>query len=427
MKIQSIIGREIIDSRGNPTVEADVTVSGGMKASAAVPSGASTGTHEAHELRDQDPARFKGLGVTKAVKNINTSIQENLIGLDANNQQLIDETLIKLDGTDNKENLGANAMLAVSMASTRAAALAQEKPLYSWIAQLFGNPAVNFTLPLPMINVLNGGKHASGASDMQEYMIMPIGAPSVTEAIHWSAEVFHALGSLIKKSGHQTLVGDEGGYAPPLHSNQKPLELLVDAIQAAGFTPGEHIAIAMDPAANEFYENKQYVLKADDKVMSSAQLIDLYGQWIQKFPIVSIEDGLAEDDWEGFSAMTQKLGGKIQIVGDDLFVTNPTRLKQGIDQKAANAILIKLNQIGTVWETITTIKMAKEAGFNAIVSHRSGETEDTFIADFVVGAGTGQIKTGSMCRSERVAKYNRLIRIEEELGAMGSLAPLPQK
>jgi enolase len=427
MKIQSITGREIIDSRGNPTVEADVIVSGGIKATAAVPSGASTGTHEAHELRDQDPSRFKGLGVTKAVKNINTIIQENLIGLDADNQQLIDETLIKLDGTDNKEKLGANAMLAVSMASTKAAALAQEKPLYTWIAQLFGNPAVNFTLPLPMINVLNGGKHAFGASDMQEYMIMPVGAPSITEAIHWGAEVFHALGSLIKKAGHQTLVGDEGGYAPPLHSNQKPLEMLVDAIQAAGFTPGEHIAIAMDPAASEFYENKQYILKADDKVMSSAQLIDLYGQWIQKFPIVSIEDGLAEDDWEGFTLMTQKLGDNIQIVGDDLFVTNPTRLKQGIDQKAANAILIKLNQIGTVWETITTIKMAKEAGFNAIVSHRSGETEDTFIADFVVGAGTGQIKTGSMCRSERVAKYNRLIRIEEELGAMGSLAPLHQK
>ncbi len=429
MKISQIVAQEILDSRGNPTIEAKVTLENGLSASAAVPSGASTGSHEALELRDGDPRRYQGKGVLKAVTNVNEVISPKLVGMDVTQQRELDQVMLDLDGTENKDKLGANAILSVSMACTKAAALALDIPLYQYIAQLFGNPTDHYTMPIPMMNVLNGGKHALGSTDMQEYMIMPIGAPSIVEAVRWGSEVFLTLGKMLKAKGFQTTVGDEGGYAPSLKRNEEPLELIIEAITKAGYRPGDDIAIAQDPASTEFYdaEKGKYLLKTENKELTSAKMVDLYADWIEKYPIVSIEDGLAEDDWAGFTTMTAQLGTRIQIVGDDLFVTNPKRLQKGIDEKAANSILIKLNQIGTVSETIDAIQLAKSAGMTAVVSHRSGETEDAFIADFVVGAGTGQIKTGSMCRSERIAKYNQLMRIERELGDKASIAEFPFK
>lgn len=425
MKITEITALEILDSRGNPTVEATVRTASGAVGRAAVPSGASTGSKEALELRDGDAKRYNGKGVKDAVKHIEEDISPALLGVSVDEQEQIDRTMLELDGTEHKEKLGANAMLAVSMASTRAAATAHKMPLYAYVTKLFGN--ASYLQPVPMMNLLNGGKHAMGASDIQEYMIMPYGAPSIDIAIQWGAEVFHTLGKMLKKNGFQTTVGDEGGYAPALGSNEEPLKYLVDAIGQAGFQPGKDIGIAMDPAASEFYEDGTYVLKADKKELSSEELVELYASWVEQYPIVSIEDSHHEDDWDGFVAMTKKLGEKVQIVGDDLFVTNQTLLEEGIKKQAANAILIKLNQIGTVSETIATMQMANEHGVHSVVSHRSGETEDAFIADFVVGAGTGQIKTGSLSRSDRVAKYNQLLRIHAENEGSIEIASFPFK
>jgi enolase len=415
MKITNIHAQELLDSRGNPTVECTVTLENGMSASAMVPSGASTGTYEAVELRDGDKDRYLGKGVLKAVQNINESIAEVIVGMDVEKQNEIDQVVISLDGTENKSELGANAILAVSMACTRAAALSEDIPLYEYIAQLFEYSTEVYELPVPMINVLNGGEHASGASDIQEYMIMPIGATNLQEAVRWGSEVFHHLGKILEEMGHSTTVGDEGGYAPELGSNEEPLKLIVQAIEKAGLNPGEDIALAIDAAASEFYKDGKYELKADGKSLDRDQLLSLYVSWTKKYPLILIEDGFSEDDWEGFKLLEQELGENVMNVGDDLFVTNINRLEKGIEQDCANAILIKLNQIGTVSETIEVIKRAEEVGMNCIISHRSGETEDTFIADFAVGSGVGFIKTGSMSRSERVAKYNRLMKIEREL------------
>jgi enolase len=415
MKITNISAQELLDSRGNPTVECTVSLQDGTTASAMVPSGASTGTYEAVELRDGDKERYLGKGVLRAVENINTKIAEVIVGMEVEDQTEIDQAMVALDGTENKSELGANAILAVSMACTKAAALSQKKPLYEYIAELFENPNDVFELPVPMINVLNGGKHAPGASDIQEYMIMPIGASSIEEAIRWGSEVFHTLGKLLKEKGHRTLVGDEGGYAPKLGSNEEPLKLIVEAIEKAGLKPGQDIGLAIDAAANEFYIDGKYELKADEKTLEREQLVNIYANWAHKYPLISIEDGFAEGDWEGFKMLEDKLSEEVMNVGDDLFVTNVHRLEKGIEMECANAILIKLNQIGTVSETVAVIKRAEEVGFNSIISHRSGETEDTFIADFAVGSAVGFIKTGSMSRSERVAKYNRLIKIEREL------------
>lgn len=425
MKIKQIIAQEILDSRGNPTIEAEITLENNLKARAAVPSGASTGTYEALELRDGDEDHYMGKGVLTAVENVNQIIAPALEGEDVTDQEAIDNKMIELDGTEHKSKLGANAILSVSMAATKAAALAQDMPLYAYISTLFGKQPKIFTMPVTMMNVLNGGKHALGSSDMQEYMIVPVGVPNVQEAIRWGSEVFHVLGKILKEQGQQITVGDEGGYAPQLENNEAPLKLIMQAIEKAGYEPGSDIAIALDPAATEFYQNGKYHLDTEDKQLTSAELVDLYAEWVEKYPIVSIEDGHAEEDWEGFGLMMEKLGDKIQIVGDDLFVTNPVRLNRGIKENSANSILIKLNQIGTVSETVKTIKIAYEAGMTAVVSHRSGETEDTFIADFTVGAGTGQIKTGSLSRSERVAKYNQLMRIERELGDRAEYAHMP--
>lgn len=425
MKISKISAQEILDSRGNPTIEATVELESGISAKAAVPSGASTGSHEALELRDGDKSRYLGKGVLKAVENVEKLIAPEIVGMEATDQKGVDQAMIDLDGTENKDKLGANAILAVSMAVTKAAAQAKGIPLYQHVAELFGNSTTSYTMPIPMMNVLNGGKHAIGSTDMQEYMIMPVGAPSIQEAVRWGAEVFHQLGKMLKDRSFQKTVGDEGGYAPSLKRNEEPLELIIEAIEKAGYKPGEDIAIAQDPAASEFYENGKYQFKTENKALTSEEMVDLYTKWVEKYPIVSIEDGLAEDDWQGFAEQTARIGDKIQIVGDDLFVTNIKRLQKGIDMKACNSILIKLNQIGTVSETIAAIKLAEDNGMTAVVSHRSGETEDTFIADFVVGAGTGQIKTGSLCRSERVAKYNQLMRIERELGDKAKIAQLP--
>ena len=427
MNITQVWAQEILDSRGNPTVEATVVVADGSIGRASVPSGASTGSHEALELRDEDPARFGGKGVRKAVQNIDSIIAPALIGMDCTNQEAIDTALLQLDGTETKSKLGANAILAVSIAVVKAAAASQKVPVYAYVARLFGRGEHEYVLPIPMMNVLNGGKHALGSTDMQEYMIMPVGAPSLSEAVRWGSEVFHTLGKMLREKGFQTTVGDEGGYAPSLKRNEEPLELIMQAITTAGYTPGSQIAIALDPATSEIVKDGAYHLATENRVLSSSEMIALYAEWIEKYPIVSIEDGLAEDDWDGFTAQTAAMGSRIQIVGDDLFVTNPTRLQKGIDQKAGNSILIKLNQIGTVWETIAAINLARNNGMTAVVSHRSGETEDAFIADFVVGAGTGQIKTGSLCRSERVGKYNQLMRIERELGDRATIAPFPFK
>lgn len=412
LKIDSIKGREILDSRGNPTVEVDVKLADGVMGRAAIPSGASTGSHEAVELRDGDK-RYGGKGVLTAVKNINTELADYLVGKDWD-QTSLDEAMIKLDGTANKGRLGANSILGISMAFAHASSLSQQKPLYQYFADIAGN--TNLKLPVPMMNILNGGKHAENSTDLQEFMIMPLGAPSFAEALRYGTEVFHVLKSILKSRGLNTSVGDEGGYAPALPSNEAAIEIILEAIIKAGYKPGEDIFIAIDAAASEIYEAGKYNLATENRILTSEEMVEFYADWVNKFPIVSIEDGLDEDDWVGYKIKTAKLGNKLQIVGDDLFVTNIDRLQKGIAEKAGNSILIKLNQIGTVSETIKAIQMAHGAGMTAVVSHRSGETEDTTIADFVVGLGTGQIKTGSLCRSERTAKYNRLLRIEEELG-----------
>jgi enolase len=411
-EIVEIKAREILDSRGNPTVEVDVRLSGGSIGRAAVPSGASTGVHEALELRDGDKSRYGGKGVRKAVANVVGPIAQKLTGADAAQQKAIDDILIGLDGTENKSKLGANAMLGVSLAVAHAHAASQELPLY-----LSLNPGAH-VMPVPMMNVLNGGAHADSSVDMQEFMIVPVGAANFAECIRMGAEVFHALAAVLKKRGHSTNVGDEGGFAPSLKSNEEPIEVILEAIAKAGYKPGADVALALDPASSEFYDNGKYVFARSDKSSrSAAEMVDFYANWIRQYPIVSIEDGLAEDDWAGWRALTEKLGARCQLVGDDLFVTNPIHLKRGIEEKVANSILIKLNQIGTLSETLATIAMASDAGYKSVISHRSGETEDTTIADLAVATGAGQIKTGSMSRSERTAKYNRLIRIAEELGA----------
>ena len=410
--IAGIRAREILDSRGNPTIEVDVRLSGGALGRAAVPSGASTGVHEALELRDGDAKRYGGKGVLNAVRNVNQAIARALEGFDAANQRALDSALIALDGTDNKSKLGANAMLGASLAAAHAAASAQGLPLYRYL-----NSAAHL-MPVPMMNVVNGGRHADSSVDMQEFMIVPVGAPNIGDAIRMGAEVFHALAAVLKKRGHSTNVGDEGGFAPSLKNNEEPIEVILEAIAKAGYRPGADVSIALDPASSEFFDNGKYVFaRSDKRVRSAEQMVEFYADWIKKYPIVSIEDGLAEDDWAGWKILTRELGAKTQLVGDDIFVTNPKRLKRGIDEHVANSILIKLNQIGTLTETLDTIEMARNAGYTSVISHRSGETEDTTIADLAVASAAGQIKTGSMSRGERTAKYNRLIRIAEELGA----------
>jgi enolase len=413
-KISKVWAREILDSRGNPTLEVELTLEGGF-GRAAVPSGASTGAHEAVELRDGDKSRYGGKGVLKAVENVNVKLSNELVGKEFD-QSSLDKKMIELDGTPNKGNLGANAMLGISLAFAHAAADCEKKPLYKYFADVAqtGKP---MTMPVPMMNILNGGKHALKSTDIQEFMIMPAGAPSFPEALRMGTEVFHALKKILAEKDLNTSVGDEGGYSPQLENNEAALDIIDMAIKKAGYTPGKEIFIAIDAASSEFHVDGKYELATENKTLTSDELADFYAGWVEKYPIISLEDAFAEDDWTGYQNFTAKLGSKLQIVGDDLFVTNTERLKRGIAEKSGNAILIKLNQIGTVTETIDAIKMANEAGFNSIVSHRSGETEDTTIADFVVGLGCGQIKTGSLCRSERTAKYNRLLRIQEELGS----------
>ena len=413
VKIQKIVGREIVDSRGNPTVEVDLLLEDGSFGRASVPSGASTGSHEAIELRDNDPKMFGGKGVLKAVSNVNTTLDKELVNIDFD-QRNLDNKMIELDGTENKSELGANAILGVSMAFAKASAQSGEKSLYQYFKDISGTEKM--MLPVPMMNILNGGRHAENSTDLQEFMIMPFGASNFREALQWGTEVFHTLKKILANRGLSISVGDEGGYAPSLPSNEAAIEIILEAITKAGYEPGKDIFLAIDVAASELYKDGQYELKTENKKFTSEQLVDFYEKWIEKYPIASIEDGLAEDDWDGWKLLTSKLGDKVQIVGDDLFVTNIKRLKKGIEEKSANSILIKLNQIGTISETIDAVLMAKKASFTSIVSHRSGETEDTTIADFVVGLGTGQIKTGSLCRSERIAKYNELLRIEEKLG-----------
>ncbi len=409
--IVEIKAREILDSRGNPTIEVDVRLSGGALGRAAVPSGASTGAHEALELRDGNPKRYGGKGVLKAVANVTGIIASNLKGADAADQAGLDRRLIALDGTENKSRLGANAMLGVSLAAAYAAAAAKGLPLYRYLGQ------DAHLMPAPMMNILNGGSHADSSVDMQEFMIVPLGAPSFAEALRIGAEVFHALASILKKRGHSTNVGDEGGFAPNLKSNEEPIEVILEAIIKAGYRPGDDVSVALDPASSEFYENGKYVFaRSDKKSRGAEEMVRFYADWLDRYPIVSIEDGLAEDDWNGWKLLTRELGGRVQLVGDDLFVTNPKRLSRGIDESAANSILIKLNQIGTLTETLSAIQMARSANYTAVISHRSGETEDTTIADLAVATGVGQIKTGSLSRGERLAKYNRLLRIAEELG-----------
>jgi enolase len=411
--IKSIEAFEILDSRGNPTIEVEVSLESGVKSSAAVPSGASTGEAEAVELRDHDQTRYGGKGVRDAVANVRCKIAPHLVGLDARQQALIDQKMIKLDGTSNKRVLGANAILGVSMAVARAAAESQGEPLYKYLG---GQGAT--ALPVPMMNVLNGGQHAGNNVDFQEYMIVPLGASCFSEALRWAAETFHALKKVLSKRGYSTAVGDEGGFAPNLKSNTEPLELILEAIESAGYEAGAQIALALDPAASEFYENGKYVLrKSDGSTKTSEEMIRLFDDWIRQYPIVSLEDGWSEHDWEGWKMATRELGSKVQLVGDDIFVTNPEIIARGIEEGVANSVLIKLNQIGTVTETLKAIETARAAGYSCVCSHRSGETEDTFLADFTVGSGVGQIKTGSLCRSERVAKYNRLLRIESNLRA----------
>jgi len=409
--IEAVIAHEILDSRGNPTVQVEVLLIGGATGVASVPSGASTGAHEAVELRDGDKKRYGGKGVLNAVNNVNEIISDAIIGLNALDQSTIDEVMISQDGTPNKAKFGANAILGVSLAVAKAAANAQDQPLYRYL----GGVAAR-TLPVPMMNILNGGKHADNSTDMQEYMVLPVGAETFRDALRMGAEVYQGLKKVLHDRKQNTNVGDEGGFAPSLSSNREALEVIVAAIETAGYKPGVDIFLGMDPAATEFYQNGKYVLAREGRTLTSSEMIDLYEQWIGEYPIITIEDGLAEDDWEGWSRLRQRLGNRIQLVGDDLFVTNTQRLKRGILEHSANSILIKLNQIGTLTETMEAIEMAKRAAFSAVVSHRSGETEDTTIADLVVATNAGQIKTGAPARSERVAKYNRLLVIENELG-----------
>jgi len=410
--IAAIIGREVLDSRGNPTVEAEVQLASGVVGRAIVPSGASTGEHEAVELRDGDNTRFLGKGVLKAVENVNGEIADVLASWDAAEQRSLDQKMIELDGTENKSRLGANAILAVSMAAARASAAEFGLPLYRYL----GGAAAN-TLPVPMMNILNGGAHADNNVDFQEFMVMPVGAPSFSEALRWGVEVFHTLKGVLKKRGYNTAVGDEGGFAPSVKSNVEAIEVVLEAIQQAGYKPGEEIAIALDPAASEFYQDGKYVFKKSDKsAKSSDDMVKFYAKWVNDYPIVSLEDGLSEEDWDGWQNLTKELGGKIQLVGDDIFVTNIQIFAEGIEKGIANSILIKLNQIGTVSETLDAIDLGRRNGYTSVISHRSGETEDTFIADFAVATGAGQIKTGSASRTDRIAKYNQLLRIEAELG-----------
>ena len=409
--IEDVIGREILDSRGNPTVEVDVFLEDGAVGTAMVPSGASTGAHEAVELRDGDSERYGGKGVLDAVRNVNETLRPELLGIDAVDQVSLDRLLISMDGTPNKSRLGANALLGVSLAVAHAAAESVGLPLFRYL----GGAGAR-TLPVPLVNILNGGKHAIDSTDFQEFMIVPLGAPSFREGLRWAAETFHALGRLLHEEGFATTVGDEGGYAPSLGSNEDAIAAVLSAIERAGYVAGDQIAIALDPATTELYSDGRYTLAREDRTLTGSELIEFWSEWIERYPIVSLEDGLAEDDWGGWAELTERLGGRLQIVGDDLLVTNTDRLSRAISERAANSILVKLNQIGTLTETIEAVEMAQRAGWTAVVSHRSGETEDTTIADLVVALNAGQIKTGSISRSERIAKYNRLLRIEEELG-----------
>jgi enolase len=412
--ITDVVAREILDSRGNPTVEVDVYLEDGGFGRAAVPSGASTGTHEAVELRDEDPARYLGKGVQRAVANVNDRIAPEVIDRDAVDQVGLDQLLIQMDGTPNKSNLGANAMLGVSLAVAKAAADSLNLPLYRYLGGVSGR-----TLPVPMLNILNGGKHADSNVDFQEFLVMPVGAETFSEALRMGAEVFHALKKVLKGRGCSTSYGDEGGFAPDLPSNEEAIKVIIEAIEQAGFRPGEQIYIALDPAASEFYKDGKYVLAGEERELTSAEMVDYWSSLINRYPIISLEDGLAEDDWEGWELLTQKIGEHVQVVGDDIFVTNVERLGRGIKSGVANSILIKVNQIGTLTETLETIEMAKRAGYTSVVSHRSGETEDATIADIVVATNAGQIKTGAPNRTDRVAKYNQLLRIEESLGETG--------
>jgi enolase len=423
-KITRVHARQVIDSRGNPTVEADVTLASGAVGRAAVPSGASTGEHEALELRDGDNSRYLGKGVLKAVANANGEIGKAVTGLDAADQRGLDHKMISLDGTPTKSRLGANAILAVSMAAARAASISLKQPLYKYLSRYSTDSSANL-LPVPMMNILNGGAHADSSVDFQEFMVMPVGAPNFSEALRWGVEIFHALKAALKKRGYSTAVGDEGGFAPSCKSNEEAIQIVLEAITAAGYKPGEQVRIALDPASSEFYDKAsgKYIFEKSDKsAHTSSEMAAYWTSWVEKYPIVSIEDGMAEDDWAGWKELTEKVGRKgagkksIQLVGDDLFVTNTQRLGRGITEGVANAILVKLNQIGTVTETIDAIELARKAGYNSIISHRSGETEDTFIADLAVATAAGQIKTGSASRTDRIAKYNQLLRIEEELG-----------
>ena len=415
--IDRVKAREILDSRGNPTVSVEVTVSSGVTGTASVPSGASTGKYEAVEIRDGDKSRFNGLGVLKAVKNVNTEIAKAIKGMQVEDQQAIDKKIIELDGTPNKSRLGANAMLGVSLAVAHAAANHTNQPLYRYLRN-----TSEYILPVPMLNILNGGKHAADSTDLQEFIIVPAGAKTFADSLRMGTEIYHALKKVLKDKGLNTNTGDEGGFAPSLSSNQTAIETILVAIEKAGYKPGKDCFIALDPASSEFYKDGKYILAKERKSLTSPQMVDFYSRWAAKYPIVSIEDGMAEDDWDGWKLLNKKLGNKIHLVGDDLYVTNVKRLKRGIKTKASNAILIKVNQIGTLTETIDTINMAHEAGWRAVISHRSGETEDTTIADLAVAMGTGLIKTGAPCRSERTAKYNRLLKIESELGRKACFA-----
>ena len=415
--IDRVKAREILDSRGNPTVSVEVTVSSGVTGTASVPSGASTGKYEAVEIRDGDKSRFNGLGVLKAVRNVNTEIAKAIKGMQVEDQQAIDRKIIVLDGTPNKSRLGANATLGVSLAVAHAAANHTNQPLYRYLRN-----TSEYILPVPMLNILNGGKHAADSTDLQEFMIVPAGAKTFADSLRMGTEIYHALKKVLKDKGLNTNTGDEGGFAPSLSSNQTAIETILVAIEKAGYKPGKDCFIALDPASSEFYKDGKYILAKERKSLTSPQMVDFYSRWAAKYPIVSIEDGMAEDDWDGWKLLNKKLGNKIHLVGDDLYVTNVKRLKRGIKTKASNAILIKVNQIGTLTETIDTINMARDAGWRAVISHRSGETEDTTIADLAVAMGTGLIKTGAPCRSERTAKYNRLLKIESELGRKACFA-----
>jgi enolase len=421
MQITRIHGREILDSRGNPTVEVDVELSGGVLGRAAVPSGASTGIREALELRDGDPRRYNGKGVRKAVAHVNGEIASALVG-NTVDQRALDERLIALDGTPTKSRLGANALLGVSMAAVRAEAMASRRPLYEHLAVLSGVPAT-YLLPVPMMNILNGGAHADSSVDLQEFMVMPVGLPTFAEALRAGAEIFHALRAILKKAGHSTGVGDEGGFAPNLKSNREALDVVLEAVGKAGYKAGEEIFLALDVASSELWDHGKYVFKkSGEPTRSPEQMVEMYADWVRQYPIASIEDGVAEEDWNGWKALTRAIGDRVQLVGDDVFVTNPEILQRGINEGVGNALLVKLNQIGTVSETLDAIAMARRAGYACIISHRSGETEDSTIADLAVGTSAGQIKTGSASRSDRVAKYNQLLRIEEELGSAAKYA-----